>query len=320
MRRSALPAAVLSVFVTVFVPSAASAAACTATTLPAPPGFDVLRVTGTDHAGAYVGVVSDGTTGHGVTWQDGQVTALPGDVIPYDMNRSGVISGTREVQDWPDTITQAVLLAPDGAVTVLDAGYSAVAAGVNDRGDAVGWLWPVHPVIYLSVLWPAGGGDNVYLDDDGSGARPSEIDDNGWSVGDPQSPTQWVWDAAGNVRHEFDRSEFMLADIDDGVIAATRVTPDGLSRVFVMDAATGRAMARPGSVGGYALEIEDGIVVGRNATSAMMWRASGAVVLSPPPGAAVSLEATVVNRDGTEAAGISMLASGNQVATLWRCG
>lgn len=320
MRRSALSAAVLSILATVFVPSAASAATCTPTVLPTPPGADVLNVVGTDYAGTYVGTVTGESGGYGVMWRDGQVTALPGGVIPYDMNRSGVVSGTVVEDGFPEQTGMAVLLSPDGEITVLVAGHSAVAAGLNDRGDAVGWLWPVHPVVFMSLLWPAGGGDWVFLEDNGDGDLPSEVDDNGWSIGDPESSTQRVWDADGNVRHEFDLSEFRLADIDDGAIAATRVTPDGVSRVFVMDAGTGRAMARPGSANGFAIEIENGIVVGRNATSAMMWRPTGPVVLPPPPEAAVSLEATVVNGDGTEVAGISMMASGHHVATLWRCG
>ena len=323
MRRTLVCAAVLSVFAAVVAPAVAVAAVCTPTALPGLPGVALHEVTGTDYAGTYVARGTDADGEVGVIWRDGQPSVLPGDVVPYDMNRSGVISGSVSVEDFPSSYRSAVLVRPDGTITTLGTAYSTAAAGLNERGDAVGWYYPEHPVIHFAVVWPAGSTSYETLDP--SWYLPLDIDDNGFSVGKPQDPAQpqRIWRLDGTVVWNYGpypagASSLDLADIDDGKVAAKRTRPDGRFEVVLISVATGAVTALPGSASGTPLEIENGVLVGRGPQGATMWRSSGATVLPAPAGLATR-EATAVNGDGTEVAGISVTSSGDAVATVWRC-
>jgi len=323
MRRLLSGAAVLTVLGVVLVPTAAAAATCAPTVLPNPPGATAVSVTGTDYAGTYVGVAVDADSRFGVVWRDGMVSRLPNDLVPYDMNRAGLVSGSVEVQDFPETITSAALMRLDGTITYLDSGYSVAAAGLNERGDAVGWYYPSHPVIHFAALWPAGAQTFETLDP--SWYVPLDIDDSGVSIGRPgyDDQPQRVWSFDGTVLREYGpyaagSTSITLADIDDGTIAATRTEPDGQSQILVLDARSGRGAPLPGSAGGTPLEIENGVVAGSGPQGAMLWRRTAATVLPAPEGM-TAREASVVNGDGTEAAGISVAAGGATVATVWRC-
>ncbi len=323
MRRLLSGAAVLTVLGVVLVPTAAAAVTCTPTVLPNPPGATAVSVTGTDYAGTYVGLATDAASTFGVVWRDGTVSRLPNGLVPYDMNRAGTVSGYVEVQEFPERVHSAVLLAADGTITYLDSGYSVVAAGLNERGDAVGWYYPSHPVIHFAALWPAGSPTFETLDPDWY--VPLDIDDSGVSIGVPSSADQpqRVWSFDGGVLREYGpyaagETSIELADIDDGKIAATRTEPDGQSQIVVLDALSGRGAALPASVGATPLEIENGVVVGSGPEGAMLWRRTAATVL-PAPAGMTAREASAVNGDGTEAAGISVAADGHTTATVWHC-
>jgi hypothetical protein len=322
MRRLLSGAAVLTVLGVVLVPTAAVAATCTAAVLPDLPGSTAVSVAGTDYAGAYVGVAADATSQFGVVWRDGGVERLP--ILPYDMNRAGVVSGSVEVHELPERVVSAALLAPDGTITYLTSGYSVAAAGINDRGDAVGWYYPNHPVVHIAALWPAGSSTYETLDPDWY--VPLDIDDNGVSIGRPgrDDLPQRVWSFDGTVLAEYGPyaagdTRIDLADIDDGKIAATRTEPDGRSTIVVLDALSRRGVPLASSEGGTPLEIENGVVVGSGPEGAMLWRRTTATVL-PAPAGTTTREASAVNGDGTEAAGISVAANGRTVATVWHCG
>lgn len=323
MRRSLSCAAVLSVFGALVAPAAAVAAVCTPTALPSPPGVTLSEVTGTDYAGTYVARGTDADGEVGVIWRDGQPSILPGDFVPYDMNRAGVMSGSVYVESFPSSYRSAVLMQPDGTTTTLGTAYSTAAAGMNERGDAVGWYYPEHPVIHFAAVWPAGSTSFEVLDP--SWYIPIDIDDTGLSIGKPQDTTQpqRIWRMDGTVVWNYGpyppgSSSIDLADIDDGMVAAKRSRPDGRSEVVVISAATGAVTALPGSASGTPLEIENGVVVGRGPQGATMWRSTGATVL-PAPAGLTAREATAVNGDGSEVAGISTTSSGEAVATVWRC-
>lgn len=323
MRRSLSCAAVLSVFGALVAPAAAVAAVCTPTALPGLPGVTLHEVTGTDYAGTYVARGSDADGEVGVVWRDGQVSELPNDFVPYDMNRSGVMSGNVSVESFPSSYKSAVLMQPDGSTTSLGTAYSTAAAGLNERGDAVGWYWPEHPVIHFAAVWPAGATEFEVLDP--SWYLPLDVDDNGFAIGEPQDPTQpqRIWRLDGTVVWNYGpyppgASSIDLADIDDGKVAAKRTRPDGRFEVVVIDAATGAVTALPGSASGTPLEIENGVVVGKGPQGATMWRSTGATVL-PAPAGLTTREATALNDNGSEVAGISTTSSGEAVATVWRC-
>ncbi|MGB3437896.1 MAG: hypothetical protein WBA97_04000 [Actinophytocola sp.] len=326
MRRSLSRAAVLSVLGAVLGIGAAPAAAavCTPTALPNLPGVSLYEVTGTDHAGTYVARGADADGPAGVVWQDGQVSRLPNGFVPFDMNRAGLMSGNVSVAGFPTSYQRSALMRLDGTTTYLTTAYSTAAAGMNERGDAVGWVYPDHPVIHFAALWPSGATEYDVLDP--SWYVPVDIDDDGVSIGKPQDETQpqRIWRFDGTVVRNYGpypagHSSIDLADIDDGSVAATRTRPDGRFEVVVIDVATGAVTALPGSASGTPLEIENGVVVGRGPHGATMWRPSGATVL-PAPSGLTTREATALNDDGTEAAGISTTASGEAVATVWRCG
>jgi hypothetical protein len=323
MRRTLSCAAVLSVFAAVVAPAAAVAATCTPTALPGLPGVTLHEVTGTDYAGTYVAQGSDAGGRVGVVWQDGQPSILPNDFVPYDMNRSGVMSGNVSVESFPSSYQQAALMTADGTITYLSSAYSVAAAGLNEGGDSVGWLYPQHPVIHFAAVWAAGSTEFEVLDP--SWYVPLDVDDQGYAIGEPADPAQpqRIWRLDGTVVWNYGpypagRTSIDLADIDDGKVAAKRTRPDGRSEVVVINAATGAVTALPGSAAGTPLEIENGVVVGRGPSGATMWRATGATVL-PAPAGLTTREATALNGDGTEVAGISVTSSGEAVATVWRC-
>lgn len=323
MRRSLSCAAVLAVLSAVSPPATASAAACVPTVLPTPPGATVQQVTGTDQAGTWVGVATDQDGEFGVVWRDGGVARLPYGLVPADMNRGGLISGHVWVENFPEEHMRGAVMVLDGEITYLDSGYRVVAAGVNERGDAVGWNYPVHPVVHFTALWPAADRSMRVLDP--AWYVPLDIDDGGLSAGLPaeERMPQRVWRFDGSVLREFGpygpgETSLRLADIDDGKVAATRTDQDGTTRVVVIDAVSGRGVAMAGSEGGTALELENGVVVGKGPRGAMLWRRTAATVL-PAPAGMTTREATAVAGDGTEAAGISVAADGTPSATLWRC-
>lgn len=323
MRRSLSCAAVLSVAAALVAPAAAVAAVCTPTALPNLPGVMPHEVTGTDYAGTYVGRGDDTGEPAGLVWQGGQVSRLPHGFVPYDMNRAGLMSGYVERENFPSSYRVGALMELDGTITYLDSGYSVAAAGMNERGDAVGWIYPQHPVVHFAALWPAGVPDAEVLDP--SWYVPIDIDDAGVSIGKPQDVTQpqRIWRFDGTVLSNYGpypagRSSIDLADIDDGTVAAKRTRPDGRFEVVLIDVTTGAVTALPGSSSGTPLEIENGVVVGRGPQGATMWRSTGATVL-PAPRGATAREATALNDDGTEVAGISVTAGGEAVATVWRC-
>lgn len=323
MRRSLSCAAVLSVFAALVAPAAAVAAVCTPTALPGLPGVTLSEVTGTDYAGTYVARGADADGPVGVVWRDGEPSLLPNDFVPFDMNRAGLMSGNVSVESLPSSYQRGALMGLDGTITYLDSAYSVAAAGMNERGDAVGWVYPQHPVIHFAAVWPAGATNSETLDP--SWYLPIDIDDNGVSIGKPQDTTQpqRIWAFDGSVVWNYGpypagSSSIDLADIDDGTVAAKRTRPDGRFEVVVIDAATGAVTALPGSASGTPLEIENGVVVGKGPQGATMWRSTGATVL-PAPAGLTTREATAVNDDGSEVAGISTTASGEVVATVWRC-
>ena len=323
MRRTLACAAVLSVLAAAVAPAVAVAAVCTPTALPGLPGVTLHEVTGTDHAGTYVAQGTGAGGQVGVIWRDGEPSVLPDGFVPYDMNRAGVMSGNVRVESFPSSYQRAALMAADGTITYLGSGYSVAAAGMNERGDSVGWVYPEHPVIHFAAVWPAG--STTYEVLDGSWYVPIDVDDQGYAVGKPQDPAQpqRVWRLDGTVVWNYGPypaggSSLDLADVDDGTVAAKRTRPDGRFEVVVIDAATAAVTALPGSASGTPLEIENGVVVGRGPSGATMWRSTGATVL-PAPAGLTSREATAVNGDGTEVAGISTTPSGQAVATVWRC-
>jgi hypothetical protein len=323
MRRSLSCAAVLSVFAALVAPAAAVAAVCMPAALPGLPGVTLHEVTGTDHAGTYVGRGADAGGQVGLVWQDGQVSRLPNEFVPHDMNRSGLMSGYVTVESFPSSYRAGALMGLDGTITHLDSGYSVVAAGMNERGDAVGWVYPQHPVVHFAALWPAGTTGAEVLDP--SWYLPIDIDDDGVSIGKPQDVTQpqRIWRFDGSVVSDYGpypagRSSIDLADIDDGEVAAKRTRPDGRFEVVLIDVATGAVTALPGSSSGTPLEIENGVVAGRGPGGATVWRSTGATVL-PAPAGTTTREATALDDDGTEVAGISVTAGGEAVATVWRC-
>jgi hypothetical protein len=323
VRRSLSCVAVLSVLGAVFAPAAAVAATCTPTALPGLPGTTLYEVTGTDYAGTYVARGADDNGPVGVVWRDGQVSRLPSDLVPYDMNRAGLISGSVHVESLPTSFTRGALMSLDGSITYLDSGYSVAAAGLNERGDAVGWSYPQHPVIHFAALWPAGTTTSEVLDP--SWYVPIDIDDAGVSIGKPQDSAmpQRIWRFDGTVVWNYGpypagQSSIDLADIDDGTVAATRTHPDGRSEVVLIAVATGAVTALPDSAASTPLEIENGVVVGKGPQGATLWRSSGATVLPAPEGM-TTREASALNGDGTEVAGISTTATGEAVATVWRC-
>lgn len=323
MRRSLSCAAVLSVLAAVVAPATAVAAVCTPTVLPGLPGVTLHEVTGTDYAGTYVAQGTDAGGQVGVIWRDGVPSVLPGDFVPYDMNRAGVMSGNVRVESFPSSYQRAALMAPDGTITYLSSAYSVAAAGMNERGDSVGWVYPEHPVIHFAAVWPAG--STAYEVLDGSWYIPIDVDDQGFAIGKPADPAmpQRLWRLDGTVVWNYGpypagASSLDLADIDDGRVAAKRTRPDGRFEVVVINAATGAVTAPPGSSSGTPLEIENGVVVGKGPAGATMWRPTGATVLPAPAGTATR-EATALNDDGTEVAGISTTTTGEAVATVWRC-
>ncbi|MBB4909965.1 hypothetical protein [Actinophytocola algeriensis] len=323
MRRSLSCAAVLSVFGALVAPAAAVVAVCTPAALPGIPGVTLYEVTGTDYAGTYVARGADADGQAGVIWQDGEPAILPNDFVPYDMNRSGVMSGNVPVADLISDYQRAALMTADGTITYLSTAYSVAAAGLNENGDSVGWLHPEHPVIHFAAVWPAGSTSFEVLDP--YWYIPLDVDDQGYAIGEPQDPAQpqRIWRLDGTVVWNYgpyppSGSSIDLADIDDGTVAAKRTRPDGRFEVVLIDAATGAVTALPGSASGTPLEIENGVVVGKGPQGATMWRSTGATVL-PAPAGLTTREATAVNGDGTEVAGISTTASGDAVATVWRC-
>jgi hypothetical protein len=323
MRRTVSCAAVLSVLAAAVLPAVAVAAVCTPTALPGLPGVTLHEVTGTDHAGTYVARGADADGPVGVIWQDGVPSVLANDFVPFDMNRAGVMSGNVSVASFPSSYQRAALMTVDGTITYLNSAYSVAAAGLNERGDSVGWVYPQHPVVHYAALWPAGATDLETLDP--AWYVPVDIDDTGVSIGRPQDQTkpQRIWRFDGTVVWSYGpypagTSSIDLADIDDGKVAAKRTRPDGRFEVVLISVATGAVTALPGSASGTPLEIENGVVVGKGASGATMWRATGATVL-PPPAGLVAREATVVTGDGTEVAGLSVTSSGEAVATVWRC-
>ena len=303
--------AVLSVAAVVVAPATAAATTCTPATLPSLPGVTLSEVTGTDHAGTYVGRGADAGGPVGLVWQDGQVARLPDDFVPHDMNDAGLMSGTVSVASFPSSYQRGALMDLDGGITYLDSGYSVAAAGLNEDGDAVGWVYPQHPVIHYAAAWPAGTTSAVVLDP--TWYVPADVDDDGLAVGRPQDVTrpQRVWRLDGTVVRDFPAGTVELADIDDGVLAAARG-----DEVVLIDAESGAVTVLPGT--GTPLEIENGVVVGTGPAGATMWRTSGETVL-PAPAGMTTREATAVNGDGTEVAGVSTTPSGDAVATVWQC-
>lgn len=323
MRRALCCAAVLSVLGAVLAPATAAAAVCTPAVLPSLPGVTLHEVTGTDYAGTYVGRGSDADGPVGLVWRDGQVSRLPNGFVPFDMNRAGLMSGNVTVENFPSSFQRGALMRPDGTITYLDSAYSVAAAGLNERGDAVGWVYPEHPVIHFAAVWPAGVTNSGVLDP--SWYLPADIDDNGVTIGKPQDSAQpqRIWRFDGTVVRDYGpyqpgRAVIDLADIDGGRVAATRTPPGGQAQVMVIDVATGIMRLYPDSAGGVPLEIENSVVVGTGPRGATMWRATGATVL-PAPAGMTTREATALNGNGTEVAGISTTAAGEAVATVWRC-
>jgi uncharacterized membrane protein len=297
------------------VPQAVAASACVATALPTPAGTTGYEVAGTDGKGAFVGsVVAEDGDRQGVVWRDGTVTVLEQGFIPEDVNSSGLMGG---YADGPSNGRFVAALRPlDGPVRLLTASWSTSVHGVNDNGDAVGWIDLEHPVVSFPAVW-----FRPDYDDEGFWGPFSspavEIDDTGLAMGIATYPdtmdTVWLAEPGNERMIRQYGPETRLYDLDDGVLAAIHNR-----HVVTIDARSGAETVVRGSLDGVPAEINNGVLVGQAWGFAMLWRAGEGVRLPGLPGATAG-EATAVNETGTQVGGISVRADGTRVPTLWSC-
>lgn len=310
-------------------------AGCTSTLLPDPPGGTVYEVTGTDDQGTYVGRArsADGTR-FGVVWRDGGVERLD-TLLPADINRDGLMAGHVEEPDIvpPATRDRAAIQPLDGEVERLPpaaapsrAGalqYKSAAVGMNNRGDVVGTVSTQFPTGVVASAWTAQ--DQAWVELSwGRFSLAGDIDDSGLVI----SPASFSEPAYGGMIWRLDGSEVRvygpygdtdtridLFAIDDGLLAATRTAPGAGQEIVLIDAETDAVTPVPGSAGATPTDIAGGVIVGKGPDGPMLWRAGEAVAL---PATGGTRDVTVVNADGTEAAGVTG-DDGDTHATLWRC-
>lgn len=318
--RSVACAVLLAGLVPVGAATAAERAACTAAALPELPGTTTVSVTGTDGNGTYVGTARSAEDGLvGVVWRNGGVEQLA-EMIPDDINASGLMGGYVYQDSVPDgDIRVAAVQQLDGPVDVLAVSYAAWVGGVNDQGDAVGYVVLDHPVgFYYSARWPAEGDQVIYPGN--QDVQALEIDDLGYAVGHDGYGGGIIWGPDNTVLHDFtgDAAGIDPIDVDNGVAVAIRTATGEQPVIIRIDAASGRASVLPGSTGVTPSDIAGGNIVGNTATGATLWRGDGATEL-PPLTAGALAHADVVTQDGTQVAGVS--GTGEQAAaTLWTCG
>jgi hypothetical protein len=307
-----LLAAVLPVGAAVAQP----AAACTAAALPELPGTTTESVTGTDGKDTYVGIARKADNSIvGVVWRDGGIEELA-DLFPADINASGLMGGYVIQDVFPDGDTRvAAVQQLDGPVESLTVSYSTSVNGVNDKGDAIGFVMLDHPVGFnFTVRWPVDNRDD-FVDYPGNDVAARDIDELGYVVGDDGNGGGLIWGPDAAVLHDLSSTEAAIepVDIDNGVALATRTAPGAQPVIVRIDAVSGVATEVPGSSGWVAADLAGGNVVGNSTAGATLWQSDQAVALPSLDGGLA--RADVVTADGTQVAGVS-----GARATLWTCG
>ena len=314
--RTAVLTSLLAGLLPVGAAVAQPAAMCTAAALPELPGATTVSVTGTDGTGTYVGTarLADESV-VGVVWRDGGVEQLA-ELIPADINASGLMGGYVIQDVFPDGDTRvAAVQQLDGPVDSLTVSYATWVSGVNDKGDAIGFVMLDHPVGFnFTVRWPADNRDD-YVDYPGNDVVAREIDELGYVVGYDGYGGGVVWGPDSTVLHDFSGGDTVIepVDVDNGVALATQTAPGAQPVIVRIDAVSGIATVVPNSSGWIAADIAGDNLVGNSTVGATLWRGDDAVAL-PSLNAGLP-RADVVTADGTQVAGVS-----GSRATLWTCG